>query len=35
MLYPFISMYRFGISAFHPTFCEHTWGWSWHQLSTK
>ena len=28
MLYPFISMYRFGISAFHPTFCEHTWGWS-------
>ena len=35
MLYPFISMYRFGISAFHPTFCEHTWVWSWHQLSTK
>ena len=28
MLCPFISMYRFGISAFHPTFCEHTWGWS-------
>ena len=25
MLCPFISMCRFGISAFHPTFCEHTW----------
>ena len=28
MLCPFISMCRFGISAFHPTFCEHTFCWS-------